>query len=140
MGLSANFDQTGAKEHRSYGQARAKCIFHEQQNCFMSKILALTFLALALLSPSHAMAESHDNSPFACVSPDRPGDDQNEVLWQRFLVEVEAFRECVDLDLQRHQLAAADHQARARLAVEAWQAFVTNSLNAPEDFPFQPDR
>ena len=86
------------------------------------------------------MAESHDNSPFACVSPDRPGDDQNEVLWQRFLVEVEAFRECVDLDLQRHQLAAADHQARARLAVEAWQAFVTNSLNAPEDFPFQPDR
>ena len=69
-------------------------------------MLALTFLALALLSPSHAMAESHDNSPFACVSPDRPGDDQNEVLWQRFLVEVEAFRECVDQDLQRHQLVA----------------------------------
>ncbi|NKC01496.1 MAG: hypothetical protein GKR90_23765 [Pseudomonadales bacterium] len=105
----------------------------------MSKILALILLLLAFCHAHGATAEPHEERPFECVAPVRPEDDQNDALWQRFLAEIDAFRNCVNQDMQWHQAASVAHQARARAAVEAWNAFVTSSLNAPEDFPFPPE-
>lgn len=74
-----------------------------------------------------------------CVGPERPVDDANDVLWQRFLAEIDTYRACVRRVMDQHQLAASEHQAAARSAVTSWNEFVRTSLNAPEDFPWPPD-
>ena len=73
-----------------------------------------------------------------CVAPVRPADDQNDVLWQRFLGEIDAFRACVNTQMEWHQNQADWHHAEARVTVERWNTFVRTSLNAPADFPWPP--
>lgn len=90
-------------------------------------------------NPGMGFAEPHTHRPHHCEAPVRPIDDQNDVLWQRFLAEIESFQACVNTEMAWHQAAARDHQAKARAVVEIWNQFVTGSLNAPEDFPWPPE-
>lgn len=93
-------------------------------------------LLLAWIVPALALA--HPPMTHDCVAPTRPADDQNDVLWSRFLTEIDAFQSCITAEADRHQAAAAAHQAAAQEAVDAWNRFVRSSLNAPEDFPWPP--
>ena len=82
---------------------------------------------------------AHERAPgHACVAPDRPIDDQNDALWQQFLEQIDAYRECVSATKDAHEAAVVAHQQAARLVVEDWNSFVRTSLNAPEDFPWPP--
>ena len=74
-----------------------------------------------------------------CVSPTRPADDQNDVLWNKFLADIDTFQACINENVARHQAASSEHQETARLTVERWNRFVKQSLNAPEDFPWPPE-
>ncbi len=97
----------------------------------------LVVLLLVLLAPS---VFAHEPINGVCIAPERPHDDQDDVLWQRFLADIDAFRACINDLKEFHQASSAQHQADARLAVEAWNEFVHTSLNAPQDFPHNPER
>ena len=84
-------------------------------------------------------AWGHEPMGHACVAPERPADDQNDMLWAQFLEEIDAFQTCVTAAADRHQAASDAHQRAAFAAVDAWNDFVRTSLNAPEDFPWPPE-
>ena len=92
-------------------------------------------LILAISMPGHA----HDPMSHDCVAPQRPEDDQNDVLWAEFLGRIDEFQACVTAAADRHQAASDAHQRAAFAAVDAWNDFVRTSLNAPEDFPWPPE-
>lgn len=104
----------------------------------MRKLTVLIFM-LALSGPVTAEQTGHAMPAHDCAAPVRPADDQNDVMWQRFLGEINEFRRCVNDEMDWHQRASASHQAKAREIVESWNQFVTTSLNAPEDFPWPPE-
>ena len=96
----------------------------------MRRILAILLLA------SSGASLAHEPMAHSCTAPERPEDDQNDVLWQQFMSEIDAFRACVNDKMQWHQSAADAHQQEAREIVDLWNEFVRTSLNAPEDFPW----
>ena len=98
--------------------------------------LGVLFFGVAALGST----VGHSQRTHACVAPDRPEDDQNDVMWQRFLDEINRFRDCVNAEMAWHQAAAQAHQGNARAMVDLWDQFVTGSLNAPEDFPWPPEQ
>jgi hypothetical protein len=74
-----------------------------------------------------------------CTAPTRPDDDQNDLLWQRFLDDVDGFRSCVsDYAAANHQ-AAESHAHAANAATLEWNRFVRAELNVPEDYPWPPE-
>lgn len=101
--------------------------------------LSRTIVAL-LLCLGCASALAHEDMVFQCTAPVRPADDQNDELWQKFLAEIDTFQSCVTDYADRQQAAADEHQRAAFAAVDAWNEFVRTSLNAPEDFPWPPER
>ena len=74
-----------------------------------------------------------------CVAPTRPADDQDDVSWQKFLDDIDVFQACINARVERQQAASKEHQEAARSAVDLWNQFVQQSLNAPEDFPWPPE-
>ena len=96
-------------------------------------------LLLALAGSLAGAALAHEPMAHGCIAPVRPADDQNDRLWARFLEEIDAFQRCVTEAADRHQAAADAHQRAAFEAVDAWNDFVRDSLNAPEDFPWPPE-
>ena len=94
--------------------------------------------AILLLLASF-VAHAHDPMAQACSAPERPSNDQDDVLWQQFMREVDAFRDCVNTKMAWHQSAAEVHNDNARQVVTLWNEFVQTSLNAPEDFPWPPE-
>ena len=97
------------------------------------------FVLLILICTLPVMAAEHQLRDHSCQTPIRPIDDQNDRLWQKFLDEIDAYRDCINREMEWHQQAARDHQARAKVVVDEWNRFVTNNLNAPEDFPWPPE-
>ena len=96
----------------------------------MRKIVVLMLLAVS------GSAFAHGPMEHVCVAPDRPEDDHNDVLWQQFMRDIDAFRECVNTKMAWHQQAADGHHQGAQEVVALWNDFVQTSLNAPEDFPW----
>ncbi len=94
-------------------------------------------VCLACAGASSVLA--HSPMQLDCIAPSRPADDQNDVSWQKFLGEIDAFQGCISADTQRQQEASKAHQEAARAAVERWNQFVRTNLNVPEDFPFVPE-
>jgi hypothetical protein len=84
-----------------------------------------------------AQIHAHEPMRHDCTAPLRPVNDQDDRQWQRFLDEIDAFRECVNAAKSRHESAQIAHQQAARSAVEDWNEFARTSLNAPEDFPHE---
>lgn len=80
----------------------------------------------------------HQLTQNECIAPTRPADDQNDVLWQKFLDEIDAFQACINTNVERHQAASREHQKAAHVSVDSWNQFVQQSLNVPEDFPWPP--
>ena len=103
------------------------------------KIKTTKIALLLALSLGGSNAIAHEVAMAPCEKPVRPADDQNDVLWQRFLEQIDTFRACVNTRMEWHQDAVRDHQEKARLAVVSWNSFVRTSLNAPEDFPWPPE-
>lgn len=98
--------------------------------------MCLRVLLAALLSP---LAAAHTPPPaHGCAAPTRPADDQNDVLWQRFLADVDSFRGCISAYAESNRAAAQAHQQAANAATLDWNAFVRSDLNVPEDFPWPP--
>jgi hypothetical protein len=88
-----------------------------------------------------AGAGAHDSPPaHGCAAPGRPADDQNDVLWQRYLDDVDAFRGCVSDFVEASQAAAAAHGEAARRATQDWNEYVRANLNVPEDYPWPPEQ
>ncbi len=98
--------------------------------------LLLTALLLVMVP---FPARSHEPMTIDCVAPVRPADDQNDVLWHKFLAGIDAFQTCITEAADRHQAWADEHQRAAFAAVDMWNDFVRTSLNAPEDFPWPPE-
>ena len=94
---------------------------------------AILVLAVASGAHAHAPATAH-----GCVSPSRPADDQNDVSWQRFLDDVDAFRACISEYAAANHRAADVHREAANEATLAWNRFVRAELNVPEDYPWPP--
>lgn len=84
-------------------------------------------------------AAAHLPMTHGCTAPVRPGDDQNDALWQQFLTEIDQFQSCITAEVDRHRAASSAHQLSAHAAVDSWNEFVRSSLNAPEDFPWPPE-
>lgn len=102
--------------------------------------MRMTFFVLsALIITFGSTAQAHLPMEHACVAPLRPANDQDDVLWNAFLAEIDAFQGCVTTEADRHQAASDAHQRAAFAAVDAWNDFVRDSLNAPEDFPWPPE-
>lgn len=99
------------------------------------KILSLLIVLMIWTVP----AWPHEPMGHNCVAPERPVDDQDDVLWSRFLAAIDDFQHCVTAAADRHQAASDAHQRAAFAAVDAWNDFVHTSLNAPEDFPWPPE-
>jgi hypothetical protein len=99
---------------------------------------SLALLSLTLLWLAQG-ALAHEPMLHDCVAPVRPVDDQDDLLWNRFLDEIDVFQACVTRAADRHQAASDAHQRAAFAAVDAWNDFVRTSLNAPEDFPWPPE-
>lgn len=98
------------------------------------RALALLMLLLVPLAGlSHSPASAH-----GCIAPERPADDQNDVLWQRFLDDVDAFRACISGYAEANRQAAEIHGKAANDATLDWNRFVRAELNVPEDYPWPP--
>ncbi|MFT7651363.1 MAG: hypothetical protein ACI9UU_000465 [Candidatus Azotimanducaceae bacterium] len=102
--------------------------------------LIIRIVALLAVSAGLTLASgdllAHPVTLKTCEAPTRPQDEQDDVLWQRFLTDIDTFRECAQAHMVWHQDAVIEHQQSAKLAMEQWNVFVRDSLNAPEDFPF----
>ncbi len=84
-------------------------------------------------------ARAHESPPPRhCVAPTRPADEQNDVLWQRFLTDVDAFRACISSYVEANNRAADIHRQAAREATMEWNRFVHAELNVPADYPWPP--
>ena len=103
-----------------------------RKHLLISVLLALTIVSWV---PAHA----HEPMTHDCVAPERPADDQDDVLWADFLARIDEFQTCITAVADRHQAASDEHQRAAFAAVDAWNDFVRTSLNAPEDFPWPPE-
>ena len=103
--------------------------------------LALGITVLSIACPGAALAHepAHLGDP-SCIPPTRPSDNVSAQLWQRFLDDVDRFRACTQQSMEQHQAEARNHQKAAKTAAAAWNDFVRDSLNAPEDFPHEPDK
>ncbi len=94
-------------------------------------------IVFAALLPGLAFA--HDQQPtHACLQPTRPADKNDAAVWNRFVDRVDAYRACMSAFIQQNNEAADRHRAAANAATEEWNAFVHQSLNVPEDFPWPP--
>jgi hypothetical protein len=100
----------------------------------MRKVIAF------LLLFGSSLASAHQPMAHACTPPERPANDQDDVLWQQFMNEIDAFRDCVNDKMKWHEQAAQKHNDNARHVVTLWNDFVQTSLNAPEDFPWPPEQ
>ena len=102
---------------------------------------SLLKIAVILLTvPLSGAVSAHEPMTHDCVAPVRPEDDQNDVLWAEFLAGIDEFQTCITAAADRHQAASDAHQRAAFAAVDAWNDFVRTSLNAPEDFPWPPEK
>jgi hypothetical protein len=95
--------------------------------------IVLCILTLPMAGLAHLPAPGHD-----CTAPTRPADDQNDVLWQRFLDDVDGFRACISNYSEANHQAAERHQQAANDATLDWNRFVRAELNVPEDYPWPP--
>ncbi len=97
---------------------------------------ALAVILTAALAPwTHA----HDPVPdHGCRAPERPENDQDDVLWQGFLDAVDGYRQCISDFAAANRRAAQAHSRAANQATQAWNAFVRRELNVPEDYPWPP--
>ena len=96
-------------------------------------------LLLLLICSWTQPAVAHVPMTLDCVAPDRPSNDQDDVLWNQFLGDIDTFQSCISRESERHQAASDEHQRAAFAAVDAWNDFVRTSLNVPEDFPWPPE-
>ncbi len=96
-------------------------------------VVAAALLAMPAIGMGHAPAPDH-----GCVAPARPANDQNDVLWQGFLDDVDAFRACISDYAAANREAASTHSDAANEATRAWNRFVRAELNVPEDYPWPP--
>lgn len=108
--------------------------YHPSRSILIAARLLLSMLAIL---PCLASAHEPDTAPSQrqCEQPIRPADDVPPAEWRAFLTAVDTFRDCTNTAMERHQRAAATHQAAAKSAVDEWNLFVRHSLNAPRDFP-----
>ena len=102
----------------------------------MRKIVALFLMCISGLVWAQGAHEMRDHN---CVSPERPVNDQDDQLWQQFLDDIDAYRACINREMEWHQNAAQNHQQQAKVVVDEWNEFVRTHLNAPEDFPWPPE-
>lgn len=98
----------------------------------MQKLLALILLCLS------ATTYAHEPMAHACMPPERPLNEQDDVAWQGFMTGIDTFRDCVNDKMAWHEAAADIHSDNARVVVSLWNDFVQTSLNAPEDYPWPP--
>ncbi len=98
------------------------------------RYLAVLLLCLPVLASADLPVPDH-----GCVAPVRPGDGVDERTWGEFLAGVDGYRACIsDFAASNHE-AADTHRAAANGATQAWNEFVRDSLNVPEDFPWPPE-
>ena len=104
---------------------------------FLSSATAIVLvggLAAAGAPRAHSPAPEH-----GCTAPVRPSDDRDDIRWQRFLDDVDAFRACISDYVAANYHAADVHQDAANEATMAWNRFVRAELNVPEDYPWPPE-
>lgn len=99
--------------------------------------LAVLWLTLACLTLPPAYGHEPVDAP-GCSAPRRPVDDQDDVLWQRFLDQVDGFRACISTYAEVNHRASATHRDAANRATVAWNRFVRTELNVPADYPWPP--
>jgi len=96
------------------------------------------FVGILLLLPT--LAFGHAPPPeHGCHAPRRPPDNVDEATWNRFLSDVDRYRSCISDFVAANRAAAENHYAAASAATDAWNGFVRDSLNAPQDFPWPPE-
>lgn len=98
-----------------------------------------TALVLFIASLLAATAHAASVPDHGCRAPVRPPDDVPEVVWQGFLEAVDSYRACISNYVTRNNALADAHRTAANEATLAWNAFVRDSLNVPEDFPWPPE-
>ena len=103
---------------------------------------ARTRIALALMLLIPALALAHSPQPtHGCAQPIRPPDKNDSDVWNRFMDQVDVYRACMSSFITENNEAADRHRAAANAATAQWNAFVHESLNVPEDFPWPlPDK
>jgi hypothetical protein len=105
-----------------------------KRNNLAGKAVALGIaLLVASLASGHAEPPKH-----GCVQPTRPPDKTDVDRWNHFMDQVDVYRSCMNAFIAENHAAAERHQAAANAATTEWNAFVHNSLNVPEDFPWPP--
>lgn len=101
-------------------------------------MIRLLVVLLLLFVPAIAGADAPMPDP-GCRAPVRPADGVDEPTWNRFLAGVDTYRSCIsDFVAANHEQADA-HREAANAATTAWNDFVRESLNVPEDFPWPPE-
>lgn len=97
-------------------------------------MLAVVLVAHAPAGAAHTPAPAH-----GCHAPARPANDQDDVLWQRFLDAVDAYRACISDYAEANRRASEAHNNAANAATMDWNRFVHAELNVPEDYPWPPE-
>jgi hypothetical protein len=97
----------------------------------------VTLLGLLVLLPALALAHSPQPT-HACTQPIRPPDKNDSDVWNRFMDQVDVYRDCMSKFIAENNAASDRHRAAANAATVEWNAFVHGSLNVPEDFPWAP--
>lgn len=96
-------------------------------------------LAACLLVSAVVCAQAHEAAPAPdCAPPTRPSKDDTP-RWNDFVDAVDEYRACINRYQAAHYAQSDAHRAAAEASVEAWNAFVRENLNVPEDFPHRPE-
>ncbi len=102
-------------------------------------------LSLCLVMWPPAMASNRPQVPDVsvpapdCLRPARPAQSEDRFqMWDDFMAQTDAYRDCMSNYIHYHHAASDAHRAAANAATEAWNSFVRESLNVPQDFPWPP--
>lgn len=95
-------------------------------------------VALLLNAAVAGHAHGHDAAPAPdCKPPVRPPKEE-VARWNAFVDAVDGYRACINRYQAAHYAQSDAHRAAAEASVQAWNTFVRENLNVPEDFPHRP--
>lgn len=87
----------------------------------MTRYLTIALLAIATQASADSIQPSH-----SCYEPSIPYEFNDDFERQRFINEVEEYKECLSDFVDEQNDAVKNHQAAAQEAIEEWNSFASS--------------
>ncbi len=108
------------------------------QALLLAAAISVMMVTAAVASPNRLEAPQVSVPAPECQLPERRSQADREQMWDEFMMQTDAYRDCMNRYIRYHHAASNAHRAAANAATEQWNQFVRDSMNVPQDFPWPP--